>query len=73
MDVKTVILYGLILIYIKISHKLKKKFGKNMVYQLLKTHYDLKQSFQPWYTTLSNCLLQKLNPAYTFVNYSILL
>lgn len=42
-DIKTVILYGLILIYVKIPNKSKIEANKDMAYRLLKILYDLKQ------------------------------
>lgn len=73
MNEKTAFLYGLIdqLIYIQISKSLKLFANKNMVYELLKVLYGLKQASKSWYKRLSNFLLKKLGFQQINADYSI--
>lgn len=59
MDVKTAFLYGLInqLVYIDISKVSKLKTNREMVYKLLKDHYQLKQFPRLCYERLLDFLL----------------
>lgn len=73
MDVKTIFLYSLInqLIYVEICKGIETNVNKNIVYKLLKTLYNLKQSSKFWYEQLLSFLLERLDFQKIHVNHNI--
>lgn len=74
MDIKTVLLYGLInqLVYVQIPKGLETTANKEMVCKLFKTLYGLKQTSKLQYKRLSKFPLKKMGLKQINIDHSIL-